>query len=44
LAFEARGVGPDEAGASYKMIPQSFEAGPSPETSRAIGGRCCPHS
>src|SRR5207249_11695782 len=26
------------------MIPQSFEAGPSPETSRAIGGRCCPHS
>jgi hypothetical protein len=26
------------------MIPQSYEAGPSPETSRAIGGRCCPHS
>src|SRR6266851_3753915 len=34
LAFEARG----------KRLPQSVEAGPSPETSRAIGGRCCPHS
>src|SRR5258708_38609081 len=34
LAFEARG----------KRLPQSYEAGPSPETSRAIGGRCCPHS
>src|SRR6266852_2051600 len=33
LAFEARG----------KRLPQSVEAGPSPETSRAIGGRCCPH-
>src|SRR6266478_5170813 len=33
LAFEARG----------KRIPQSFEAGPSRKTSRAIGGRCCPH-
>src|SRR5258706_13295115 len=32
--FEARG----------KRLPQSYEAGPSPETSRAIGGRCCPHS
>src|SRR5216683_4114427 len=34
LAFEARG----------KRLPQSYEAGPSPERSRAIGGRCCPHS
>ncbi len=44
LAFEARGVGPNLVGATYEMIPQSVEAGPSPETSRAIGGRCCPHS
>src|SRR5216684_5895356 len=34
LTFEARG----------KRLPQSYEAGPSPERSRAIGGRCCPHS
>ena len=34
LSFEARG----------KRLPQSYEAGPSPERNRAIGGRCCPHS
>jgi len=34
LVFEARG----------KRLPQSVEAGPLPETSRANGGRCCPHS
>jgi len=34
LVFEARG----------KRLPQSIEAGPLPETSRANGGRCCPHS
>jgi len=45
LAFEARGGGPGRAGPTgLKMIPQSFEAGPLPETSRANGGRCCPHS
>ncbi len=44
LAFEARGGGPDQVGATYEMIPQSVEADPSPETTRAIGGRCCPHS
>src|SRR6266849_1500697 len=44
LAFEARGAGPNLIGAGYEMIPQSVEAGPSPETSRANGGRCCPHS
>src|SRR5882762_7417675 len=43
LAFEARGVG-RVAATVRRDAPQSVEAGPSPETSRAIGGRCCPHS
>src|SRR5260370_20285091 len=43
LTFEARGLG-RIAATVRKDVPQSVEAGPSPETSRAIGGRCCPHS
>jgi len=45
LAFEARGDGSGRAGPTgLQLFPQSFEAGPFPETSWANGGRCCPHS
>jgi hypothetical protein len=43
LSFEARGAGRCAA-TVRRDVPQSCEAGPSPERSRAIGGRCCPHS
>src|SRR5206468_11608654 len=36
--------GPDEGGATRKVVPQSVEAGPPPGTGRAIGGRCCARS
>jgi hypothetical protein len=43
LAFDARGIGHCVA-TVRDDDPQSIEAGPSPDTRRANGGRCCPHS